>query len=178
MANKVYIATSIDGYIANKAGCIEWLHELPNPDQNDFGYAEFMQTIDALVMGRNTFEKVLSFDIAWPYEKKVFVLSSTLKEIPSELGDSVELVLGTPLEITRDLKSRGFANLYIDGGQVIQSFIRDSLIDEMIISTLPILLGEGIPLFRAQPKIVQFEHVQTKSFPNGLVQTHYLKKKI
>jgi dihydrofolate reductase len=174
--NYVYIATSIDGYIATGDGGIEWLHELPNPNNSDYGYSDFIKNIDALLMGRNTFEKVLSFD-DWPYDNKVFVLSSTLTEVPSELIGKVEFISGTPTEILSRVNSNGFTNLYIDGGLVIQSFLSEDLIDELIVTRIPILLGSGIPLFGDLVKPLKFTHNTTEVYGNALVKSHYTRAK-
>ena len=93
MANYVYIATSLDGFIATVDGGIDWLNDVPNPDKSDYGYAEFMNGIAALVMGRRTFEKVLTFD-AWPYDKPVFVLSNSLTELPENMTDGGDVSYG------------------------------------------------------------------------------------
>jgi dihydrofolate reductase len=170
--NTVYIAASIDGYIATKSGGLDWLHELPNPDNDDYGYAEFMNNIDALVMGRNTFEKVLGFD-GWHYEKKVFVASASLTQVPVELSGKVELISGSLSAVLAEIKSQGFENLYIDGGKLIQSFLAEDLIDELIITRIPILLGEGIPLFGELSQPLKFIHKETKTYSNALVQSAY-----
>jgi dihydrofolate reductase len=174
--NYVYIATSIDGYIATSDGGIEWLHELPNPNNSDYGYSDFIKNIDALLMGRNTFEKVLSFD-DWPYDNKVFVLSSTLTEVPSDLIGKVEFISGTPTEILSRVNSNGFTNLYIDGGFVVQSFLAEDLIDELIVTRIPILLGSGIPLFGDLVKSLKFTHNTTEVYDNTLVKSHYTRAK-
>ena len=101
--NSVFISTSLDGYISDKKGGIDWLHSIPNPDNNDMGYVEFINRIDALVMGRSTFETVLGFDIDWPYHKPVFILSETLKEIPEPLKDKVYHVKGTLTEVLNQM---------------------------------------------------------------------------
>jgi dihydrofolate reductase len=176
MSNIVFIATSIDGYIAKKDGDINWLHELPNPEGSDFGYADFIKRVDALLMGRNTFEKILSFGIDWPYEKKVFVLSSTLKNIPAELSDKVEIINGKLEDIIDQLNSRGFKDLYIDGGKTIQSLLSKNLIDELIISRIPTILGEGIPLFSPQALKIDLKHIETKAFDNGIVKSKYIRE--
>ena len=146
MSNIVYIATSIDGFIAKKDGSVDWLMEVPNPDGGDFGFSKFMENIDALVMGRNTFEMVLSFGEC-PYNKKVFVPSNTLKSVPENIKEKAEIISGSPQEIVRNLNSRNYKNLYIDGGKTVQEFLNSDLIDELIVTRIPILLGEGIPLF-------------------------------
>lgn len=176
MANFVYIATSLDGYIAGEDGEIDWLESFPDPDapESDFGYNAFMEKIDALLMGKNTFEKVLSFG-EWPYEKKVFVLSNSLREIPRDLTSKVEIINGKIQNVLQNLSDIGFKNLYIDGGRVIQSFLRDNLIDEMYITRLPILLGKGIPLFGEMDEQVRFSKVESIRLNKYLVMSHYVK---
>ena len=172
MSVYVFIATSLDGFIATSDGGVEWLDEIPNPDHSDFGYAEFMTGIDALVMGRNTFEKVLTFG-GWPYDKPVFVLSNTLSGVPVEVEGKAEIVRVAPRTLVESLAQRGVENLYVDGGRVIQSFLEDDLIDEMTITQVPVLLGNGLPLFGRLTKRLQFNHVRTETFDNNLVQSTY-----
>jgi dihydrofolate reductase len=174
MANYVYIATSLDGFIASADGGIDWLNEIPNPDKSDYGYAEFMSGIDALVMGRNSFEKVLSFGV-WPYNKPVFVLSHSMTEVPEDMAGKVEIIKGEIHEVVTLLNKRGYKNLYIDGGKVIQSFLKEDLIDELIITRVPILLGDGIPLFGKLDQIVKFKHIITEVLNNVLVKSSYAR---
>ncbi len=174
MANIIYIATSIDGYIARKDGSIDWLMDLPNPDESDFGFSEFIKNIDAIVMGRNTFELVQTFD-NWPYTKPLFVLSSTLKSIPEKLIGKAELIQGDPLSVLKKLNERNYFNLYIDGGKTIQEFLKLNLIDEMIITRIPILLGKGIPLFGELNKEQKFKLIKSEILINALVKDHYIK---
>lgn len=174
MANIVYIAASLDGYIADDNDNIDWLINLPNPDNSDFGFSEFMEWIDALVMGRKTFEVVSGFE-EWPYRKPVFVLSSSLEKIPESLREKAELILGEPKEIVESLRLRGYNNLYVDGGKTIQSFLEQNLIDEMIITHAPILLGSGKPLFGKMSGKIQFKHISTEVYENGLVKSRYMK---
>ena len=176
MTNSVFIATSLDGCIADKQGKLDWLNEIPNPDHNDAGYAAFMERMDAIVMGRNTYETVIGFDGEWPYRKPVFVLSRTLKSIPEKHQDNVELLQGTPREIIQTLHQKGHQNLYIDGGNTIQNFLRDHLIDEMIITSIPILLGGGAKLFGDLAEPIKFELVKSNVLLNAMVQNHYRKK--
>jgi len=177
MKNSVYIATSLDGFIATSDGGIDWLMEIPNPQKSDYGYAEFMNQIDALVMGRNTFEKVLSFGGEWPYKKPVFVLSKTLSEIPEIVRDKVKLLNGSIKYIVNQLNEKGYNNLYIDGGKTIQSFLKEDLIDELIITKIPILLGDGYPLFGKLSKPLKFTYKNTEVYDNGLVKTQYIRDK-
>lgn len=174
--NIVFIATSIDGYIADKNGGLEWLETVPNPNQEDMGYVEFSNSIDALLMGRNTYEKVMSFGIDWPYRKPVFVLSNTLKEIPQELENKVFLINGEIKSVLETIHQKGFYKLYIDGGKTIQSLLKEGLIDEMILTTIPILLGGGARLFDTMPSSQSFQLVSSKTYLNQIVQTHYKKK--
>ena len=173
MSNYIYIATSLDGYIATKNGGIEWLNNIPNPDKSDFGFNDFMELIDGIVMGRNTFETVLGFEGQWPYSKKVFVLSDKLKKVPIDLSDKVEIIYGEVDIINSDLKKRGFMNLYIDGGKTIQEFLKAGLIDEMIITRVPIILGGGIPLFSDLDNPIAFKEVKSEVINNFLVKSHY-----
>ena len=175
--NKVFIATSIDGYIADKNGSIDWLHTIPNPDNIDMGYGEFTSQIDALVMGRTTFETVCGFDMDWPYQKPVFVLSNSLKHIHKEYEGKAELVNGTLSEILKKINKKGCYRLYIDGGRTIQSFLKEDLIDEMTVTIIPYLLGEGIPLFTELPSRLEFECVDSKIYLDKVVQNHFVRRK-
>ncbi|MCG9663799.1 dihydrofolate reductase family protein [Vibrio mediterranei] len=175
MANIVYIGTSLDGYIADKNNGLDWLHDMPNPEGSDFGFAEFMDRVDGLVMGRNTLEIVLSFGVDWPYSKPVFVLSNTLTKVPEGYEDKVFLVNGKLSEIVSDLNSKGYKNLYIDGGKTIQSFLAEDLIDEMIITTIPTLLGGGISLFGELDKPLKFKHVSAERYLDCIVKNRYVR---
>ncbi|MCU7496986.1 MAG: dihydrofolate reductase [Ignavibacteria bacterium] len=172
MSTCVYVAASLDGFIAKKDGNIDWLIDLPNPDGSDFGFNEFMKEIDAVIMGRNTFEKVLSMN-TWIYTKHVFVLSNKLKEIPRELHGKAEIIRGYPKTVLCKLEDRGYCNFYVDGGITIQNFLKDDLIDELIISTIPILLGEGIPLFGNIHRELKFEYVKTEVLNNIIIKNFY-----
>lgn len=172
MTNYVYIATSLDGFIATKDGGIDWLTGIPNPENSDYGFAEFMRGIDAIVMGRNTFQTVMSFN-SWPYQKPVFVLSNTLKTLPGVIACKAEIIEGNPREVVKLLRDRGFNNLYIDGGRTIQGFLAEDLIDEMIITRVPVLLGDGIPLFGKLSKLIKFSHIRTEIIGQGMVKNHY-----
>ncbi|HUO60021.1 MAG TPA: dihydrofolate reductase family protein [Candidatus Acidoferrales bacterium] len=169
MKTSVFCAASIDGFIAKSDDGIEWL----NPYEKDpHGFEEFFASLDAVVIGRRTFEVVLGFG-GWFYTKPVFVLSSTLKNLKLPEGAVCELINAEPSEVLKQLEQRGFNHLYIDGGVTIQRFLRARLIDRMIITRVPILLGNGIPLFGSLPQEVQLKHVATRTYPTGLVQSEY-----
>lgn len=180
MTNLVYVATSLDGFIADSAGGVGWLNIVPNPTNDDLGFSDVMNSIDAVVMGRKTFESVIGFDCPWPYKKHVFVLSNTLDEsaIPEKQKGTVAIISGgTPKEIVKALNDEGFHNLYIDGGKTIQGFLEADLIDEMTIARIPILLGRGIPLFSTIPQRLEFKHVETKTLLGEIVSSKYKREK-
>ena len=174
--NKVFIATSLDGYIADKNGGIDWLHSIPNPENIDMGYGKFISEIDALVMGRTTFETVCGFDIDWPYQVPVYVLSNTLSEIPEKFSSKATLVKGTLKEILDTIHDKGHYNLYIDGGATIHGFLKEDLIDEMTITIIPTLLGSGIPLFSELPNRLNFECIESKIHLDMVVQNRFIRK--
>ncbi len=174
MANYVYIATSLDGFIATPDGGVEWLDDVPNPDGDDFGFSAFMDRVDAILMGSGTYEKVLTFG-EWPYGKMVHVLSERLDSVPDALAGKVRIVRGPLPEVVADLARQGFRNLYVDGGKVIQDCLRHDLIDEMIISRIPKLLGKGIPLFGDLEEIMAFTHVETEVIHDYLVKSRYVR---
>ena len=178
MSNIVYIATSMDGFIAREDGSIDWLMELPNPDNSDYGFSVFLERIDGILMGRKSFETVLGFK-EWPYpqSKPIFVLSNSLNELPGKLPAKVEIVSGELKGIIELLKDKGINCLYIDGGKTIQNFLKEDLIDEITITRIPILLGSGIPLFGKNNLELKFEHVATEVFNNMLVRSKYLRKR-
>ncbi len=166
----VYIAVSLDGFIARKNGDIDWL--TGGESGEDYGYADFMSTVDHVVMGRNTFEKVLSFG-GWHYEKKVIVLTSRDLTLAPELSDKAEALHLSPRELIHELERRSVRHIYLDGGVTVQRFLRERLVDEMTITTIPILIGEGLPLFGALEKDVRLELLRSQSFKNGFVQNIY-----
>ena len=175
--NKVFIARSLDGYIADKNGGLDWLNSVSNPDHLDLGYEKFIMGVDAIVMGRTTFEVVCSFDIQWPYKIPVFVLSKTLDSVPEGLKNKVEIISGPLSEILKQIHKKGYKQLYIDGGVTVQNFLKEDLIDELIITTIPILLGGGIPLFGELPREMEFEHVESHLYLDALVQDCYRRKR-
>lgn len=174
MDTTAFIATSLDGFIARENGAIDWL---PTEDgaqvREDYGYGAFFKTVDALVMGRNTFEVVRTFG-AWPYgSKPVIVLTHRELDIPAALRATVESASGSPARLLERLRARGWKHLYVDGGKTVQGFLAEGLIRRLIVTRIPILLGKGIPLFGPVPGDVHLRHVGTRSYPTGLVQSEY-----
>jgi dihydrofolate reductase len=170
MTASVFIGASVDGFIARTDGGLDWL---PAGGGEPHGYDEFMGDVDALVIGRHTFEIVLGFD-PWPYgDKRVVVLSSAPLDLTMVKGGNVEQMAGSPAEIIAQLAASGAPRLYIDGGITIQRFLRAGLIDRLIITRVPVLIGEGVPLFGSLPHDIRLDHVATRSYPSGLVQSEY-----
>lgn len=167
-----YLGMSLDGFIAGPNDELDWLEGVEAIAGEDFGFGAFMTSVDALVMGRRTFEAVLGFDIPWPYAKPILVMSSSLQQIPERATDS-ELFAGDPAAAIAEAADRGWTKLYIDGGRLVSSFINEGLLDELVVSVLPVALGTGIPVFGALEKLTWFSHVSTTTFDNGMVQTTY-----
>jgi dihydrofolate reductase len=171
MALSVFVGTSLDGFIARPDGALDFL---PAGGGEPHGYDEFMARIDALVIGRKTFETVLAFPPPWPYgDKRVVVLSSRPIDFSGVRGGKVEQMAGTPAAIVSRLAAGGAHNLYIDGGLTIQGFLRAGLIDRLIITRVPVLIGAGIPLFGHLLADVPLQHLATRTFASGLVQSEY-----
>jgi dihydrofolate reductase len=162
----------LDGYIADKANDLQWLISIPNPSGNDFGYKEFVKDVDCLLMGRNTFEFVVGFG-QWPYEKPVFVASSSLKTPPAGYEDKITVVSGTPQELLTAIEKTGCRNVYVDGGALITQFLEDDLIDDMIITRTPQLLGSGYPLFGSFSRGSIWKKTSSTEPNDYLVQTRY-----
>ena len=171
----VYVGASLDGFIAGQNGEIDWLAPFEN-DEVAARYRAFCETIDIFVIGRSTFETARSFPL-WPYPKKVVVLSSTMQRLPEILSADAEVVSLPPRGLLVDLSRRGCSCVCVDGGKVVQNFLREDCIDEMIITRVPLLLGGGIPLFSDLDRQLRFSHVNSTVFSNGLVQSHYIRSR-
>lgn len=171
----VFIATSLDGFIARPDGSIDWLNDVNAvvPSGEDCGYKEFMASVDVLVMGRNTFELALTFE-AWPYEgKRVVVLSSKPLIVPTELPNTVSASSEPPDVLVKRLSAEGAQRLYVDGGITIQRFLSAGLIDDITITLIPVILGQGRPLFGPIENDIPLVHIATKTFEFGFVQIKY-----
>lgn len=182
MKCSVFIATSVDGYIAKKDGDVNWLHTAGNSDADmganaDMGITKFIASVDCMIMGRKCMEVISSMNLTpeqWFYEDlKIVVLSTTLKEAPDNLKDKVEMYSGDLKELIKSLELQGFKHAYIDGGTTIQNFINLKEIDEITITRAPVLLGEGISLFGKTNTIIKLEKSEAVAFRNDFIQEKY-----
>ena len=164
----VFIATTLDGFIARTDGRIDWLSIVERPGE-DYGYARFFDSVDTVVVGRKTYATVLGFG-AWLYAgKRCVVMTHTLG--PSRHGE--EFYEGAPEQLVDRLTLEGAKRIYVDGGAVIQQFLSAGLVTDVVVSIVPILLGEGVRLFGETARDVGLEFVEARSFASGLVQLEY-----
>ncbi|HVM33522.1 MAG TPA: dihydrofolate reductase family protein [bacterium] len=173
----VFCGVSLDGFLAKPNGDLDWMEGPGEGDAGagDHGYQAFVSGIDTLVWGRKTFEKVMTFDKWYHGDKRVVVLSSKPLDLAlaRERGGHVEQMSGPPAEVAARLGAGGSKHLYIDGGLTCQAFLRAGLIQRLIISQLPILLGQGIPLFGPLNQDVRLKLVSSRVYPGGMVQSEY-----
>lgn len=170
MTASVFVGISVDGFMARPNGDIDWL---PAGGGEPHGYDEFMASVDAIVLGRKSFEKVLTLG-PWVYgDKRVVVLSTRPVDLSAAIGAVVEQMSGPPAEIVSRLAASGARHLYVDGGVTIQNFLREGLIQRLVITRVPVLIGQGIPLFGALSRDLRLRHVGTRHYPSGLVQSEY-----
>ncbi len=170
MPVSVFVGVSVDGFLARKNGALDFL---PPNGGEPHGYDEFMKSIDAIVIGRNTFEVVLGFG-GWAYGKKrVVVLSSRPLDFSAVRGGNVEQMSGEPKEIVARLAATDAKHLYVDGGITVQRFLRAGLVDRLTVTRVPVLIGEGIPLFDSLPGDIRLSHIATTSYKSGLVKSEY-----
>ena len=175
MQASAFIATSLDGFIARPDNSIDWLEDASSDATEDYGYEAFVHSVGCVVMGRKTFERILTFP-EWPYQhQRAIVMSSTLESLPKSLGEQVQLYNGNVTDLMQLLDAEGETHLYIDGSRVIQAFIAARLLTDLTITTIPLLIGEGISLFGGPlPKDTRLTHIATKAYQNGFVQSQYI----
>lgn len=173
ISGHVFIATSLDGFVARSDHQIDWLTKQPDGD-DDGGYAAFEESVDAIVMGSGSFRTVLGFG-QWHYQKPVYVMSSSIvdSDIPESLKDKVQITRESPADLMAKLDEQGMNRVYVDGGAVVQSFARQRLISDFTITLVPILIGSGIRLFGELDQDVDLELVETRELSNGMLQVHY-----
>jgi dihydrofolate reductase len=169
MQSSVFVGVSLDGYLARENGALDFL-DAGHVDPH--GYEEFFATVDALVIGRKTYEVVLAFK-EWPYGQKPVIVLSTSELAAPPAGAHIERLSGGPAQIWSQLESRGFRHIYVDGGITIQRFLDAGLIRRLVVTRVPVLIGRGIPLFGPVSRDVLVRHIATRTFPSGLVQSEY-----
>ena len=174
---KLYIATTLDGFIARENNSLDWLHELPVPENEDYGYSKFLSGIDTVIMGRKTYDEILGFGVDWPYANcKSYILTSEVSY--KATTPNTEVLHDLDLEFIEKVKTESKKNTWIvGGGQLISTFLNLDAIDEMILSIVPRILGKGIRLFPNGPKETKFELISSQSFESGLVNLTYRKEK-
>lgn len=173
----VFIATSLDGFIAREDGVIDWLMDADRllPAGEDCGYADFMSGMDVLIMGRNTYEQVAGFEV-WPYEgKRVVVLTSRPVCLRVGPGIRLECSAESPKVLLNRLAAEGFRQAYVDGGKVIQSFLAEGLIQNMTLTVIPVLIGAGRRLFGSLPEDTKWQLVSFKAYDFGFTQATYTR---
>ncbi|MBT5529427.1 MAG: dihydrofolate reductase [Cytophagia bacterium] len=181
MKCSVYIATSVDGFIAKPDGNVDWLHTAGNLDADmgieDMGFKSFMDSVDCMVMGRKCMEMISNMNLTpeqWFYgDMRIVVLSNTIQEAPDNLKGKVEMYSGDLNNLVATLDKEGYKHAYIDGGTTIQSFINLQLINEITVTRIPVLLGKGIPLFGKTFKDIKLEKAKANSYANDFVQVKY-----
>jgi dihydrofolate reductase len=169
MKASVFVGISVDGFMARLDGSLDFL---PEGGGEPHGYEEFMRTVDALVIGRNTYETVLGFG-GWFYGEKLVCVLSSRELAPAPAGAIVQHMAGEPRDIVAKLSAQGIGHIYVDGGLTIQQFLRAGLIQRLVVTRVPVLIGTGIPLFGPLERDILLRHVVTQSYASGLVQSEY-----
>lgn len=172
----MFSALSLDGYVARADGNIDWLTSFPNPEKLDFGYGAFIKTIDVTLMGNKTYQQVISFDIPFPYaDKKNFVFTRRKDQVNTEF---VEFVSEDPAGFVHDLKQGAGGDIWcIGGGQINGLLVEHDLIDELYLHVIPVVLGEGIPLFDGRRAVEkQFLLKGSHVYYNSILELRYIKK--
>lgn len=166
----LYIAVSVDGYIATKDGAVDWL-SCVDDEAEDYGYAAFYDSVDALVMGSHTYEQILGFD-DWPYADKISYVM-TDRDLPGD-RDDVQLVSKDAPAVVQMMKANGHQRVWlVGGGQLASHFHQQKLISEYQLFIIPVTLGQGIPLFSGQQMLQQLELTHSRPYPKGVIEVHY-----
>lgn len=167
-----FLGMSLDGFIAGPNDELDWLDQLAAPEGEDYGYLAFTSDIDALVMGRRTFETVIALVDDWPWSIPVVVMSSSLTELPDN-AVNCEVYNGTPAELAAFAEGRKWKKLYVDGGRLVSSVLNEGLLCSLTVSILPVVLGDGVPMLSGLDDAKWLQHVATKTYQNGMVQLTY-----
>lgn len=173
---RLYIATTLDGYIARENGNLDWLMSFPNPNKIDYGYQAFYNEISTVIMGRSTYEEILGFDVEWPYSDcKTYVISS--RSDFSTSTENTEVLSDLSIENLQKIKNAASKDVWlVGGGKVISEFLNLGVVDEMLLTLIPVILGKGISLFPNQPKETNFTLQSAQTFETGVVNLTYIKK--
>jgi dihydrofolate reductase len=174
MQTIVYKGTSLDGFIGRTDGDFDCLIQLDD-EKAIQAYKEFIKRVDTSVIGRGTFERILAFS-SWPYEKEAYILSTTLKQLPDTLKDKATFLQMKPRDLLSYLSGQGFPSIYVDGGNVIQGFLKGDLIDDLVISKVPVVIGNGILLIGFLAVDLRFDHIRTEVQTNGLARSYYKRE--
>lgn len=172
-----YIAVTMDGFIATPDGRVDFLDRFHENSEDDMGFREFMSSVDAIVMGRNSFEEVLfafGQDL-WAYGEKRMVICSRSpapNNLPEYCAQHVSYSHREPTDIMTQLLAEGYSHVYVDGGHTIRRFLQAGVLHELHLTRVPLLIGEGIPLF-GEGTTAELEHVDTKAFDSGLAMSRY-----
>ena len=177
METIVYIATTLEGYITRPEGELDWLIDPDFVDEGeDYGFTKLLDSVSCVVMGRHTFESLMNAH-EWPCgNKRLVVMTQSMSELPEHTPETVELFAGEPAELVNKLALEGESKVFLDGGQLIRSFNAKGLVDRLILTRVPVLIGSGVPLFGALKTDIKWKHIRTQSYKSGLVQSEYIKK--
>lgn len=173
----LYIAMSLDGYIATKNDSIDFL-SIVEQEGEDYGYNDFMKTIDTIILGRKTYQKISDMGASYPLDKSVYVITRTEKEAFKNVVFYTENIKTLIENLKREnIESKNQKNIFCDGGaEIVNELLKENLIDEFYISIIPIFLGDGISLFKNNRPPLNLKLIESKSFEKGLVQLHYIKE--
>ncbi|HKV51038.1 MAG TPA: dihydrofolate reductase family protein [Gemmatimonadaceae bacterium] len=169
MKCSVFVGVSVDGFMARRDGRFDFL---PADGGEEHGYTAFISSVDAVVMGRGTFDTVLGMD-RWPFRQPVIVLTTRACDAALPPNAAIEFMSGDPAGVVARLAARGMRHLYVDGGITIQRFLDAGLIDRATITRVPVIIGDGIPLFGRTNRDIRLRHVETRTYGSGLVTTEY-----
>ncbi|EGK05266.1 dihydrofolate reductase family protein [Dysgonomonas mossii] len=169
---KLYIATSIDGYIADIGGGLDWLSAYPITPELNYGYDEFFNSVDTVIMGGRTYRDILNMDVIYPYKDKIsYIITRNKMNNPKE---DIHFVSENIIEALSEIKKQEGKDIWIvGGGEIISMLLDNDLIDEMIITIIPMMLGSGIPLFPNIAKELTWKLDNTHSYSNNVLQVEY-----
>lgn len=170
---KLYIAASLDGYIARPDGDLDWLLEFPNPEKTDYGYKKFYESVDTVIMGGRTYRDITCMDIIWPYTGKPTYI---ITHIPMNEKENIHFITDNIIEEVQKLRAGDGKDIFlVGGGEIITMLLNNDMVDEIIISYIPVILGSGVRLFPDKPKESTWKLTENKSYENGVLCVAYRK---